>query len=145
SGLGWMTGWFHGWVINLMTDDLLNHAGNQRLFGLEQEFRRYRKRLRSLIEVAFSTHPKAEPALFRGCYFTATGGVSDDRAFVSAVLGGPHGRVHSEHSATCWTAQAVEDDRVYRRVALAVGSVGALLSLLGWMSILVLSHNLWWS
>ena len=145
GGLDWMTRWFHGWALNLMAEDLLNHAGNQRLFGLDQEFRRYRKRLRALIEVAFSTHPEAEPVLFRGCYFTATGAATEERAFASALLGGPLGRVHNEHSATCWTAQAVEDDRVYRRVALAVGSVGALLSLLGWVSIVVLTHNLWWS
>jgi len=145
GGLDWMTRWFHGWAINLMAEDLLNHAGNQRLFNLDQEFRRYRKRLRALIEVAFSTHPEAEPVLFRGCYFTATGAAAEERAFAAAVLGGPLGRVHTEHSATCWTALAVEDDRIYRRVALAVASVGGLLLLLGWVSILVLSHNLWWS
>src|SRR5262249_20057174 len=137
--------WFQNWSINLMAEDLLNHAGNQRLFGLVQEFRRYRNRLRSLLEAAFSTHPEAEPVLFRGCYFTATGDDAGDRAFVSAVLGGSHGRVHSEHTTTCWTAQAVEEDRTYRRAALAVGGVGVVLSLLGWTSILGLSHNSWWS
>src|SRR6516165_1249775 len=104
-----MAGWFHGWAINLMSEDLLNHAGNQRLFGLDQEFRRYRKRLRALIEAAFSTHPGAEPVAFRGCYFTATGASAEERAFASALLGGPLGRVHIEHKATCWTAQARED------------------------------------
>jgi type VI secretion system protein ImpL len=145
AGLDWMTGWFQGWAINLMAEDLLNHAGNQRLFGLVQEFRRYRKRLRSPLEVAFATHQKDEPVRFRGCYFTATGGSLDEQAFVSAVLGGRHGRVHTEHTATCWTGQAMENDRAYRRVALAIGSVGAILWLPGWLSILALAHNPWWS
>jgi type VI secretion system protein ImpL len=145
AGLDWMSMWFQNWAINLMAEDLLNQTGNQRLFGLVQEFRRYRKRLRSLLEAAFSVHPEAEPVLFRGCYFAATGGDAGDRAFVSAVLGGPQGRVHTERAATCWTAQAVEQDRDYRRVALVVGSVGALLSLLGWASILVFARNPWWS
>ena len=73
GGLDWISGWFHGWAINLMAEDLFNQAGNQRLFGLDQEFRRYRMRLRSLIEVAFSTPPEADPPPFRGCYFAATG------------------------------------------------------------------------
>jgi type VI secretion system protein ImpL len=143
GGLDWMARWFHGWAINLMSEDLLNHAGNQLLFGLDLEFRRYRKRLRALIEAAFSTHPGAEPVVFRGCYFTATGAAAEDRAFASALLGGPLGRVHFEHKATCWTAEALEDDRFYRRAAIAVGSVGALLSVLGWMPILIQLHSPW--
>ena len=73
-GLVWMSGWFHGWILNLMSDDLLNQAGNNQLFSLDIEVRRYRKRLRSILEAAFSTHRETEPILFRGCYFTATGG-----------------------------------------------------------------------
>ena len=144
-GLDWMTRWFHGWAINLMAADLQNYAGNQQLFTLDHEFRRYRKRLKALIEVAFSTHPGSEPVAFRGCYFTATGAAAEERAFASALLGGPFGRVHIENKSACWTAQAVEDDRVYRRIALVVGIVGALLSLLGWISILALAHNRFWS
>jgi type VI secretion system protein ImpL len=145
GGLDWMAGWFHGWAISLMAQNLPNCAANQHLFSVEQEFRRYRRRLRAIIESAISTHPTAEPVLFRGCYFAATGASADERAFASALLGCPHGRFQAEDRATCWTAQAADDDRGYRRVALAVGSIGALLSLLGWVSILLLSHNPWWS
>jgi type VI secretion system protein ImpL len=144
GGIDWMARWFHGWAINLMGEDLLNYAANQRLFSLDQEFRRYRKRLKALVEVAFSSHQSAEPALFRGCYFAATGAAAQERAFASALLGGPLGRVHTEQRATRWTMAAVEADRAIRRVAVVIGIVGALLSLLGWMAILVHSRDRSW-
>jgi type VI secretion system protein ImpL len=144
-GLVWMSGWFHGWVLSLMSDDLLNPSGNQQLFCLDHEFRRYRKRLRALAEAAFSTHRETEPVMLRGCYFTATGAGPDEQAFAAGLLKGPRGRVHTEHAAACWTARAEEDDRYYRRVALVVGLVGGLLTLLGWVAILALSRDPWWA
>jgi type VI secretion system protein ImpL len=144
NGLAWMSGWFHGWVLNLMAEDVLNQSGNQRLFLIDQEFRRYRKRLRSIVEAAFSTPRGAEPVLFRGCYFSATGAGPDEQAFSAGLLRGPRGRVFSEHAATRWTEQAERDDRAYRRAALGVGVIGGLLTLLGWAAILLLSRNAWW-
>ena len=85
-GLIWMSGWFHGWILSLMADDLLNQAGNNQLFSLDLEFRRYRKRLRSVLEAAFATHRETEPVLFRGCYFMATGNNPGEQAFTAGLL-----------------------------------------------------------
>src|SRR5262249_50365436 len=144
-GLVWMSGWFHGWVLSLMSDDLLNPSGNQQLFCLDHEFRRYRKRLRALAEAAFSTHREIEPVMLRGCYFTATGAGQDEQAFAAGLLKGPRGRVHTEPAAACRTARAEEDGRYYRRVALAVGLVGGLATLLSWVAILALSRDPRWA
>ncbi len=80
-----------------MADDLFNVSGNNQLFSLDIEFRRYRKRLRSVLEAAFSTHRETEPMLFRGCYFTATGAppASKRSRPVSYVV--PRGRILAEH------------------------------------------------
>ena len=139
DGLVWMAGWVHGWVLNLMSEDVLNHPGNRRLFQLDHEFRRYRKRLRTVGESAFSTHREAEPVMFRGCYFAATGPGLDEQAFSAGLLRGPRGRILAEYAATRWTAQADVDDRYYRRLALGVGLVGGALSLLVWASILTVA------
>jgi type VI secretion system protein ImpL len=139
DGLVWMSGWVHGWVLNLMAEDVLNHPGNRRLFQLDHEFRRYRRRLRTVAESAFSTHREAEPVMFRGCYFAATGTGTDEQAFSAGLLRGPRGRIFAEHAATRWTAQAEEDDRYYRRLALAVGLVGGALASLAWAYILTVA------
>lgn len=141
NGLVWMSGWFHGWILNLMADDLLNQAGNNQLFSLDYEFRRYRRRLRAVLEAAFSTHRETEPVLFRGCYFLASGADTREQAFSAGLLRGPRGRILADHSVTQWTRQAREDDRFYRRTALVVGLVGAGLALLTWSSILIMSSG----
>ena len=143
-GLVWMSGWFHGWTLSLMSDDLLNQAGNSRLFCLDLEFRRYRKRMRSLMESAFATPRDSEPVLFRGCYFVADGPSPGEQAFAAGLLRGARGRVFAEHQATEWTAQAEADDRHYRRLALGVGLGGGLLTLMAWLYIIVVTQNSWW-
>lgn len=146
NGLIWMSGWYHGWILSLMADDLLNVAGNNQLFSLDIEFRRYRKRLRSVLEAAFSTHRETEPMLFRGCYFAATGAIPREQAFTPGLLRGPRGRILVEHPVTQWTQQAQEDDRFYRRLALVVGLVGGGLALLTWLAIIVMTGNpIWWA
>ena len=139
DGLVWMSGWVHGWVLNLMAEDVANGPGNRRLFALDQEFRRYRKRLRGVAESAFSTHREAEPVMFRGCYFAATGAGPGEQAFSAGLFRGPRGRVFAEQAATRWTAQAVEDDRYYRRLALAVGIIGGAPSLAVWAYLLAIA------
>lgn len=144
-GLVWMSGWFHGWILNLMAEDLFNHSGNNRLFLLDHEFRRYRKRMRSVVEAAFSTHSGTEPVLFRGCYFLATGEGPREQAFTAGLLRGPRGRIFADHTITQWTRQAKEDDRFYRQLALAIGLAGGVLVLLSWVAIVMVTSNLlWW-
>ncbi|MHC5542737.1 type VI secretion protein IcmF/TssM N-terminal domain-containing protein, partial [Singulisphaera rosea] len=143
-GLIWIPGWVHGWTLSLMTEDLINQPGNNRLFLLDHEVRRYRKRLRSVMEAAFSTHSGVEPVLFRGCYFLATGESSREQAFTAGLLRGPRGRIFADHSFTQWTQQAEDDDRFFRRIALAVGLVGGFLVLMGWVAIIVASTSAWW-
>jgi type VI secretion system protein ImpL len=143
-GLIWMSGWFHGWILSLMSDDLLNQAGNNRLFCLDLEYRRYRKRMRSLLEAAFATPRDSDPVLFRGCYFVGSGPATNDQAFSGGLLRGARGRVFADHLTTEWTAQAKADDRRYRRLALGVGLGGGSLTLLAWVYIIVVTQNAWW-
>ena len=49
---------------------------------------------------------------------------------------GPRGRVWADHVATDWTPEAEADDRRYRRLAIGVGLVGALLALGTWFAII---------
>ena len=107
-----------------MADDLLNQAGNNRLFSLDHEFRRYRKRLRALLEAAFSTHRETEPVLFRGCYFTGDGARAARAGLRRRPLPRPRGRIFAEHLATHGPRRPWRDDRYYRRIALGVGLGG---------------------
>jgi type VI secretion system protein ImpL len=143
-GLVWMSGWFHGWSLSLMADDMLNQGGNNRLFRLDMEFRRYRKRFRALVEAALTTPRESEPVLFRGCYFAATGANPEQQAFLGGLLRGAQARIFAEHVATDWTAEALADDRRYQRLALAVGLGGGTLTLLAWVYIIVVTQNPWW-
>jgi type VI secretion system protein ImpL len=143
-GLTWMSGWFHGWTLSLMSDDVLNPRDNGRLFCLDLEFRRYRKRFRSLLETALTTPRESEPVPFRGCYFVATGPGAEEQAFSAGLLKGSRSRLFAEQMATQWSAEAVEDDRHYRRLALGVGLAGGALTLLAWLYIIVLTQNRWW-
>jgi type VI protein secretion system component VasK len=143
-GLGWMSGWFHGWSLNLMSGDMLNQAGNSLLFCLDHEVRRGHNRFRAILESAFSTHRGADPIRFRGCYFTATGASPNLQAFSAGLLRGPRGRVVADHRATEWTQQAEDDDRYYLRLALGVGLGGGSLTLLAWVYIIIVTQNPWW-
>ena len=135
GGLVWMSGWFHCWVLNLLAGDPLDDRGNGRIVALDDEIRRYRKRLRALLEAAFSTHRETEPVLFRGAYFAATGEDRADRAFTAGLLRGPRSRVLADHVFTSWTDEAEWEDRRYLRLALAVGAIGVALALIAWLSI----------
>jgi type VI protein secretion system component VasK len=142
-GLTWLSGWFHGWILNRMSDDPWNQEGNNELFTLGYETRRFRKRLRAILEAAFSTHREAEPHLVRGCYFLATGARPHEQAFAAGLLRGARARVFAEHRGTLWSRDAIADDRRYKRTAFGVGLAGALLTLSAWAYIVTL-HPLWW-
>lgn len=134
-GLIWMSGWFHSWILNLLAGDPLNDAGNSQLVTLDHDFRRYRKRLRAILESAFSTHRETEPVPFRGCYFVATGDERLARAFSAGLLRGHSARVIAEHVESVWDDQAVNDDRRYRNYAILVGVIGFALAAAAWLSI----------
>ena len=125
-GLVWMSGWFQSWILNLLAGGPLDDRANGRLVTLDYEIRRYRKRLRALLESAFSTHRESEAVLFRGCYFTATGAGRHDRAFSAGLFRGPRSRVVADHVVTAWADEAGREDARYLRLALAVGTRGRL-------------------
>ncbi|MBX6313761.1 MAG: hypothetical protein IRY99_12710 [Isosphaeraceae bacterium] len=135
-GLTWMSAWFHSWILNLIAGDPLNHRGNAELVTLDHEIRRHRKRLRAILESAFATPRESDPVLFRGCYFLATGSERSEQAFAAGLFRGARSRVLADHIATRWTTEAEWADRRYQRLALAVGLVGGLPTLLGWAAII---------
>lgn len=146
-GLLWMSRWFQGWTLSLMVENLLDPACNAQLFTLGNEFRRYRKRLRTILETAFSTPRAGDPVMFRGCYFAATGADPADQAFAAGLLRGPRGKIVAAHADTRWTDEAIDDDRWYRGAALGIGLAGGALSLLGWFVILRENEDrpIWWA
>jgi type VI secretion system protein ImpL len=128
-----------------MSEDPLDQASNNDLFSLGQEVRRFRKRLRAIMEAAFATHQDAVSVLFQGCYFTATGSVPAQHAFSAGLFRGPRSRVIAGHQAARWGIEALEEDRRYRRIALGVALGGGLMTLVTWLYIIRETQNpLWW-
>jgi len=134
-GLVWVSGWFHDWILHLLASGSLNDPSNGPLVTLDYEIRRYRKRLRAVVESAFSTHRENEPVLLRGCYVMASGDRRADRAFAAGLFRGAQSRIVADHVATSWNDDAAREDRYYRRLALAVGLVGGGLALVTWLYI----------
>jgi type VI secretion system protein ImpL len=144
-GLTWMAGWFQGWILNRMSENPLEQTANNELASLANEVRRFRKRLRAVMEAAFSTPPGAESVAFQGCYFAATGSGPGEQAFAAGLLVGARSRVIAAHLATEWTAEARDDDWRYKQVAIGVGISGLFLTLLSWLYIIDVTQNpLWW-
>jgi hypothetical protein len=136
-GLTWQSGWFHNWILNLLAGDPTNHAGNADLVILDSEFRRYRRRLRAVLEAALLTHQEDEPVLFRGCYFVATGPGRVERAFAAGLLRGGRSRFIADHVASDWTDEADRADRAYGRIALVIALVGGLTCLTIWLRVII--------
>ena len=137
GGLVWLSLWFHGWTLHLLNGRLFEHRGNAALVTLDHEFRRYRKRLRSILESAFSTHREAEPVIFRGCYFMATGNDRADRAFSSGLIRGPKSRIIAEATETAWAAEAIQEEKHYGKLALAIAMTFGLPCLLIWLTFII--------
>ncbi len=142
-GLVWISSWFHSWILNLLSGDITNQSGNAALVTLDGEIRRYRKRLKAILESAFSTHRESEPVQFRGCYFMATGPDRREHGFSAGLLRGARSRIVSDHIMSDWAEDARRADRRYARIALTVGLVGGLLSLLIWLYIARLTPLGW--
>ena len=128
-----------------MSENPLDQASNNELASLANEVRRFRKRLRAVMEAAFSTPRAAEPFAFHGCYFAATGSGPGEQAFAAGLLVGARSRVIAGHLATEWTAEARDDDWRYKQVAIGVAIGGGLLTLLWWLYVINVTQNpLWW-
>ncbi len=134
-GLVWQSGWLRVWTLNLLAGDPTDHRGNAGLYTLDAEFRRYRRRLRAILESAFSTHKEAEPVLFRGCYFVADGADRRERAFAPGLFRGSRSRIIADHVVADWTDEATRADHRYNLAALGVGLVGGLPCLAVWLFI----------
>jgi type VI protein secretion system component VasK len=135
-GLAWLSSWFHNWILSHLSNDLFNHAGNDHLLSLDHAVRHHRDQMRKILDAAFSTHRGTEPNLYRGCYLMATGQTPDEQAFAAGLFRGARGRVLTEHLATEWTLEAIDDDRRYRRMAWNLASVSGVLMLAWWLYIL---------
>lgn len=135
GGFVWMSGWLHNWILNLLAGQPFDAAVNGRLLRLDYEFRRERKRLSSLLETAFSTHPERERNLFRGCYFAATGEGPGQSAFAAGLFRGGRSRILADHICTGWSADARDSDDRLARFSWGLLAAGGLLCAVAWLAI----------
>ena len=123
-GLIWMSGWFHGWILSLMADDLLNQAGTTASSASTTSS----AATGSGCGRCWSRRSRPTARASRSCSGAATswppGPTPASRPSRPACSAAPAGGVFAEHLATDWTAEAEADDRHYRRLALGVGLVG---------------------
>jgi hypothetical protein len=129
GGLIWFSGWYQTWMLHLMANDPVSHAGNNALFTLGSHIRRFRRRLPELLGTAIATPAGGENVPLHGCYFAATGPTPDTMACAGGVI---RGRVLDNTTPTRWTARAIDQDLAYRRAAVKVGVIGGCVALLAW-------------
>lgn len=115
-------GAFEDWVYTLFREKgAISKPGNTRLYGLLCQVRRHlQTRLAEILSGGFgyepAQHGDADPILFSGCYFAATGAQEDRQAFVKAVLE----KLPQEQESIQWTRRGLADDRRN----LAIGYLG---------------------
>ena len=141
GGLVWFSGWYQIWMLYLMTNEPVDHRGNNALFTLGTDIRRFRRRLPELLAAAVAVPQGGESISLNGCYFAATGPSPDTVACAAGII---RGRVLDDAAVTRWTVRAIEQDRVYRRSALAVGLIGGFAALLVWAYIILGIGSLHW-
>lgn len=121
-------GAFEDFVYNLFKEkDGFNKPGNTKLYQLLCKIRsQFRDSLTKIIVDGFASDPEkpeqAEPLLFSGCYFAATGDSEDRQAFVRAIFD----KLATEENDLQWLADAQAQDRWYRnlaRVNMAISGV----------------------
>jgi len=141
GGLVWFSGWYQTWMLYLMANEPVNHAGNNTLFTLGSHIRGFRRRLPELVGTAIAAPKEGENIPLYGCYFAATGPSPDT---VACAAGMVRGRVLDDAAPTRWSVRAIDQDRIYRRAALAVALVGGSAALLVWAYIILGIGSLHW-
>jgi hypothetical protein len=132
GGLVWFSGWYETWMLHLMANEPINDAGNNALYTLATQIRRFRRQLPELLETAITAPAGGEKIPLHGCYFAATGPTPDTIACAAGII---RGRVLDNPAATRWAARAIEQDSAYRRAATVVGLIGGSAALLVWIYI----------
>jgi len=120
SFAGHVCGVFEDWVYGLFREDqVLKRPGNSYLFSLLCRIRSsFKDRLTELLSQGFGYNdrlkPEEAPFLFSGCYFVASGGTRDHRAFIQGIAE----KLDGEQDRMEWSPQAVAANRRARRLGL---------------------------
>jgi len=129
-------GAFEDWVYGLFREDqVLKRPGNAFLFSLLCRIRSsFLDRLSELLSQGFGYNdrlkPEDAPFLFSGCYFVASGGTPDQRAFIQGI----GEKLEGEQDRLEWSRHALATDRRARRLtAIALVMIGVLSVLLAIM------------
>jgi F0F1-type ATP synthase membrane subunit c/vacuolar-type H+-ATPase subunit K len=124
-------GAFEDWVYNLFREKgALSRPGNTKLYGLLCKIRRnVQGRLAGILVSGLARDPEqdpqAEPLLFGGCYFAATGETEDRQAFVKGVFD----KLPEQQEELQWTDRALGEDARYRQSAQLVLAMDLVLLL----------------
>ena len=99
----------------------LNETGNGKLYALLCTIRsELRTRIRNILIRGFSCETadggiEAQPELFGGCYFAATGDTADQQAFVRSALD----KLTQLEGELEWTGEALGEDQRCHQIAQA--------------------------
>jgi hypothetical protein len=133
-------GAFEEWVYALFREkDSLSKPGNTKLYSLLCGVRHpVRVRLADIlaggIGVDLERDPQAEPFLFSGCYFAATGEGEDRQVFVRGVFD----KLPREQAELQWTRTALAEDQNRRKLLQVVVGIDVLLLLV--LAYLLVDH-----
>jgi hypothetical protein len=125
-------GSFEDWVYSLFKEKgaLGKETGNKKLYSLLCSIRRdFKDRFTNLVAGAYSNEAgqkqHADPLLFGGCYFAATGETEYHQAF----LKGAFDKLPEQQEDVEWTGEAIGEDRRYLHLAYSAIAVDAVLVL----------------
>src|SRR5262249_49186016 len=136
-------GVFEDWVYGLFREDqVLKRPGNSYLFALLCRVRSsFKDRLSEILSEGFGytdrLKPEDAPFLFSGCYFVASGGSSDQRAFIQGIAE----KLDGEQDRLEWSRQAVVSDRRARRLALV--ALALIVILTAHLAVMFFLHPPW--
>jgi hypothetical protein len=115
-------GAFEDWVYALFRDEGgIDEPGNGKLYALLCTIRsELRTRIRNILIRGFSCETpdggnEAQPELFGGCYFAATGDTADQQAFVRSALD----KLTQLEEELEWTDEALAEDRRCHQISQA--------------------------
>jgi len=132
-------GSFEDWVYTLFREKgALSKPGNTKLYALLCKIRRnVHGRLANMLEAGYAADPDvAEPLLFSGCYFAATGASDGCQAFIKGVFD----KLPDQQEELDWTEAAYEEDERYQKLTRLVLGVDTLLILV----LATLAAGKWW-